>query len=158
MIRRSLIALTTAAACLGAVFGATASGSPAKAPLGRQADSASPAPQVICAITYGPIGQAKFAYRTRPHACLFHKPGTPVDEADLVAGSQLQWTSWTRSVAVGRGKSAENMVGLIPMDVKLIRPQTVCGHTVFSKAQFRFPTSSSSYGRPVALDRSIGSC
>jgi hypothetical protein len=158
VVRRSVIALAAAAACFGAAIGATASGSSVKATLVRQADSASAVPQVVCAISYGPIGQAKFAYRTRPHSCLFHKPGTPVDEADLVAGSRLHWLRWAKTVAIGRGKSVENMVGLIPMDVRLIRPQTVCGHTIFSKAQFRFPTSNSGYGRPVALDRSVGSC
>ncbi len=158
MVRRSAVAFAVTVACLGAAAITTASRPPADAKFVEQTASASLLPQVVCAITYGPIGQAKFAYRTRPHACLFHKPGTPVDEADLVAGSQLHWLQWGKTVAIGKGKSAQNMVGLIPMEVRLTSPLTVCGHTVFSNARFKFPTLSGGYGRPVALDRSLGNC
>lgn len=143
---------------LWAVTVTTASPPPGNAAFAEQAASSSTLPQVVCATTYGPIGKAKFAYRTRPRACLFHKPGTPVDEADLVAGSKLNWLRWDQAVAIGKGKSAENMVGVVPMEVKLTRPQTVCGHTVFSRAQFKFPASKGGFGRPVALDRSVGKC
>ncbi len=157
MVRRLAIAFAVTVACLGAAAITTASRPPADAKLVETA-SASLLPQVVCAITYGPIGQAKFAYRTRPGACLFHKPGTPVDEADLVAGSKLNWLRWDDTVAIGKGKSAQNMVGLVPMDVRLTHPLTACGHTVFSKAQFKFPKSKAGYGHPVALDRSLGNC
>jgi len=158
MDRRLIVALAVAVACLGGAAVAAASRSPADVKPVEQTGPASLLPQVVCAITYGPIGKAKFAYRTRPRTCLFHKPATPVDEADLVAGSQLHWLRWGTTFAIGKGKSVENMVGLIPMDVKLTNPLTVCGHTVFSKARFKFPTLRSGYGRPVALDRSLGSC
>ncbi len=158
MVRRSAVAFAVTVACLWAATTTTASRPPADHEFVEQTASASLLPQVVCATTYGPIGQAKFAYRTRPRACLFHKPGTPVDEADLVAGSQLHWLLWGKTVAIGKGKSAQNMVGLVPIDVRLTHPLTVCGHTVFSKAQFKFPASKGGYGRPVALDRSLGNC
>jgi hypothetical protein len=158
MGRRSVVAFAVAVACLGAASVTSASRPPIEAGLSQLAASASSPPQVVCAITYGPIGQAKFAYDTRPRACLFHKPGTPVDAADVVAGSHLHWLHWGKTVAVGKGKSAENMVGLVPMEVKLASPLMVCGHMVFSKARFKFPTVRGSYGRPVALDRSLGNC
>ncbi len=158
MVRRSAVFIAVAATCLWAASITTASRPPANELVVGKAASSSLLPQVVCATTYGPIGQAKFAYRTRPRACLFHKPGTPVDEADLVAGSQLHWLQWDSTLAIGKGKSAQNMVGLVPMDVRLTHPLTICGHTVFSKAQFKFPTSKAGYGHPVALDRSLGSC
>jgi hypothetical protein len=129
-----------------------------EAELAPQAALAAPPPQVVCALTYGPIGKAKFGYRTRPRRCLFHKPGAPVDSADLVAASHLHWLHWGNAVAVGKGRAAENMVGLVPLKVRLTRPLTVCGHTVFTKARFEFPTVRRGYGRPVALDHSLGSC
>jgi hypothetical protein len=157
VVRGLVIALAAATASLLAVSGTTVHAKPTSPALVGQADSSSLV-QVVCATTYGPIGQAKFAYRMRPHTCLFHKPGTPVDEANLVAGSRLHWLRWGEKTAVGKGESAENMVGLIPMDVRLLRPLAVCGHTIFSKAQFKFPKSGGGYGRPVALDRSVGNC
>ena len=158
MVRRSAVAFAVAVAYLAAASITIASRPPTDVELAKPTASASSLPQVVCAITYGPIGRAKFAYRTRPRSCLFHKPGTPVNEADLVAGSRLHWLDWGRTVAIGKGKSVQNMVGLIPMDVKLTRPLSDCGHTVFSKAQFKFPTFRGGYGRPVALDRSLGHC
>jgi hypothetical protein len=158
MVRRSAVAFVVAIACLGAATITSASRPPAEAALSQPAASASSLPQVVCAITYGPIGKAKFAYSTRPRMCLFHKPGTPVDSADLVVGSHLHWLHWGKTAAAGKGKAAENMVGLIPMEVSLTKPLTVCGHTVFSKARFKFPTVGGGYGHPVALDHSLGSC
>lgn len=158
MVRRSAVAFVVAVASLWAASGTSASRPPTEAAPSQLPGSALSSPQVVCAITYGPIGQAKFAYRTRPHTCLFHKPGTPVDEADVVSGKQIHWLSWGKTVAVGKGKSAENMVGLIPIEVKLTNPLPSCGHTVFSKARFKFPTVGRGYGRPVPLDHSLGNC
>ncbi len=156
MVRRSVVGFAAVVACLGAA--SITAASPTEAELAQPTASASSPPQVICAVTYGPIGKAKFAYRTRPRACLFHKPGAPVDSADLVVASRLRWLKWGKTVAVGKGKDAENMVGLVPMKVRLSRPLTVCGHTVFTKARFEFPTVGGGYGRPVALDHSLGNC
>lgn len=158
MGRRSFVALAVVVACLGAASVTSASRPPTEAERTQLTASAARLPQVICALTYGPIAKAKFGYRTRPHTCLFHKPGAPVDSADVVAASHLHWLQWGKMVAVGKGKSAENMVGLVPMEVRLSRPLTICGHTIFSKARFKFPTVGGGYGRPFALDHSLDHC
>jgi hypothetical protein len=110
--------------------------------------------QVICATTYGPVGQAKGAYRTRPHECLFHKRGAPVDYADTIGASHLHWLHWGRRNAVGMGMEAANMTGLVPMKVRLTRPVTICGHTVFTVAHFKFHGS---FGNGLTLDNRLRS-
>jgi hypothetical protein len=117
-----------------------------------------PPPQIICAITYGPAGQAKGAYRTRPHECLFHKRGAPVDYANTIVASHLHWLHWGSRNAIASGKEAVNMVGLVPMKVRLTKPETVCGHTVFTEARFKFPRIGGGYGRPLTLDNRLGGC
>lgn len=139
--RRALVALALAilATWLGAAAVATAS---------HQV-------QVMC-VTYGPHPTG--AYRVRPHRCVFHKPGAPVDYADTVDTRHLHWLHWGQRSATATGKSAENMVGLVPVRVKLTRPVTACGHTVFSRARFAFPRVGGGFGRPLPLDTRFNGC
>jgi hypothetical protein len=56
------------------------------------------------------------------------------------------------------GKEAANMVGLVPVKVRLTRPVTICGHTVFTVARFKFPEIGGGYGRPLTLDNRLSNC
>jgi hypothetical protein len=141
--RRSFVAIAVIAACLGAASAASASHR---------------LPQVICVSTKGPVGVTRGAYRTRPRACNFHKRGAPVDSADIVAGVHLHWLHWGKTVAVAKGKAAENMVGLVPVKVRLTRPATICGHTVFTRVRFKFPGIGGGFGRPLKLDNALSNC
>lgn len=137
--RLALAALAICAAWLGAAAVATAS-----RPV-----------QVMC-VTYGP--HPTHAYRVRPHSCIFHRPGAPVDYADTVSTKHLHWLHWGARSATAEGKSAQNMVGLVPVKVKLTRPVTACGHTVFSRARFAYPRVGGGYGRPLPLDTRLNGC
>jgi hypothetical protein len=93
----------------------------------------------------------KPVYRTKPGHCVFTKNNRPPDYADSVDVKHLHWSVWGRYHARGKGKTAVNMVGVVRVRVKLYRAKRVCGHTVFSRAKFRYG-SHGSYGRPLRLE------
>lgn len=110
-------------------------------------------PQVIC-VEYGGRG----AYRTRPHSCNFHKRGRPVAYAWLLEMRSIHWLHWGRRVALGKGKSLANMVGPVSTRVRLSAPVTVCGHTVFTRARFKFSRLGGGFGPGFALDTHFTGC
>ena len=82
---------------------------------------------------------------------MFHERGRPVASAWLVIVKHLHWLHWGRKVAVGVGKEALNMTGLVPVKVRLSAPVTTCGHTVFTRAHFN------GRGRGLTLDNRLTS-
>jgi hypothetical protein len=110
-------------------------------------------PQVICISNSTSVETPEGSYATRPHSCNFHERGQPAAAFAMVAMRRIHWSSWSPTVAVGKGKSLVNMVGPVSTKVRLSAPQTVCGHLVFTQA--RFKGRSGGYGKPMQLDRRL---
>lgn len=89
-------------------------------------DRASSKPVVACAVA------GHLAFKRTPRHCLIQKRGCPGTSACYVALERMKW-NWGNRVAEGHGKRGFTMAGLFPVEVRLTKPVTKCGHTVFSK-------------------------
>jgi hypothetical protein len=92
-------------------------------------------PQVLCVDKHNDL-----TYRTTPHACTFHKRHAPFANAFEVITRHDRWHHWGARRAKGRGKAVASMTGPVPVHIKLYRARTRCGHLVYTKARFRYPT------------------
>ena len=63
-------------------------------------------------------------------------PSCPATGACYIAAERMKW-NWGHKQARGHGKRGFTMAGLYPVRIKLIKPITRCGHTVFSKAKIK---------------------
>ena len=91
--------------------------------------------QVLCVDTDNSL-----TYRTTPHACTFHKRNAPFANAFEVITRHDHWFHWGGHRARGQGKAVASMTGPVPVRIKLYRARTRCGHRVYTKARFRYPT------------------
>lgn len=94
--------------------------------------AASGSPEVICVVEWGdnPTG----AYRYRPHECDLHERSAfPVAHVNITVAKRLRWLHWGPGSATARGKMGISTYGLAPVKLRLIRPRTHCGHTVFTE-------------------------
>jgi hypothetical protein len=112
--------------------------------------------QVIC-VSLSSVEPVYGNYAVRPTSCNFHEPNKPAAYAYLLEMRQIHWRHWGASEANGVGVSLANMVGPVRTKVRLSRPQTACGHRVFTLAHFDIKGFSSS-GRGFALDRRLSPC
>lgn len=93
----------------------------------------------------------KRVYRKKPRRCTFHKRGEPMAEAFFVRTKHDRWHTWHRSRARGKGKEIAPMGGTTSrVRIKLKDPVRKCGHRVFSKAHFFFPSTGN--GTTMRLD------
>ena len=94
----------------------------------------------------------KPVFRSQPSRCTYTKRGSKPDDADSVRTQGVSWSRWGGSVAIGKGKAAETMVGLVPVKVKLYDTQVKCGGIrVYTKARFKFPDQGGGYTNPLPL-------
>jgi hypothetical protein len=113
-------------------------------PAGTGAAPAAPT-QVLCVDKNNNL-----TYRVTPRACTFHKRHAPFANAFEVITRHDHWKSWGHHRARGKGKAIASMTGPVPVHIKLYRARKRCGHLVFTKARFHFPTFHS--GGKVKLD------
>ena len=92
-------------------------------------------PQVLCVDQHNDL-----TYRTQPRACTFHKRHAPFANAFEVITRHDVWIHWNRHRAKARGKAIASMTGPVPVRIKLYRARNRCGHLVYTKARFRYPT------------------
>lgn len=96
-------------------------------------------------------GAGNKVYRATPKSCTFHKRGEPMAEAFFVRTRHDHWHKWTRSHARGRGRERAPMGhSTTRVRIRLSARTHVCGHHVFSKAHFFFP--STGHGATMKLD------
>jgi hypothetical protein len=131
-MRRSLILSSLAALALAA------------APAGTGAAPAQQT-QVLCVDKHNDL-----VYRVTPKACTFHKRNAPFANAFEVITRHDHWRHWGGRRARGKGKALASMTGPSPVRIRLYRARTRCGHRVFTKARFRYPTFHS--GGALRLD------
>lgn len=98
------------------------------------------ATDVICVSKDG----THLVYRHKPHVCTFHKRHEPLADAWEVHTKHDHWTKWTRRRARGHGKELLNMIGPVPVRIKLYKARKVCGHRVFTHARFTDPSTGNS--------------
>ncbi len=110
-------------------------------------------PQVICISNTSSVETPEGHDLRRPSSCNLHARGQPAADAYMVEMRGIHWLNWGGRVAVGKGKSLVNMVGLVYTKVKLSAPKTVCGHRIFTQARFRGHRGG--YGPPMQLDRRL---
>jgi len=113
-------------------------------------------PAVICISRSSPVEQPVGFSSVRPSACNFHQRGRPAAYAYMVQMRHIHWLHWGQRVAVGKGQSPTNMVGLVNAKVRLSAPKMICGHSVFTHASFGFRSSGVSSG--IELDRRFERC
>jgi hypothetical protein len=104
-------------------------------------------PQVFCQAPPAPVSgePATGFYRVRPRGCRFHPLGLGADYlSDLVF--RIDWRRWTAESARGIGrfvvrgtnfKTGKHFKTSAPEVVRLSRPQTICGHLVFTRLEVR---------------------
>ena len=92
-------------------------------------------PEVLCVDRHDDL-----TYRFKPRACTFHKRNAPFANAFEVATRHDHWRHWGRHRARGKGKAIASMTGPVPIHIKLYRARNRCGHLVYTKARFRYPT------------------
>jgi hypothetical protein len=61
----------------------------------------------------------KPVYKRKPRHCVFTKNNRPPDYADSIDVGHLRWSVWGRFHARGKDKTGVNMVGVVPIQVKL---------------------------------------
>lgn len=111
-------------------------------------DAASPhSTKVVC--VHGFSGKS---YRQRPHKCIFHDRNKPFAGNYMLATYHLRWRSWGGASAHAKGKVALNMVGPKRVKVSLTARRNVCGHTVYSKARFKYRVNGKSYHPRAKID------
>ena len=94
--------------------------------------------QVLCVDKHNDL-----TYRTTPRACTFHKRHAPFANAFEVITRHDRWFHWGGHRARGKGKAIASMTGAVPVRIKLYRARNRCGHRVYTKARFRYPTFNS---------------
>jgi hypothetical protein len=92
-------------------------------------------PQVLCVDKHNDL-----SYRSQPRACTFHKRHAPFANAFEVITRHDLWIHGNRHRAKARGKAVASMTGPVPVRIKLYRARHRCGHLVYTKARFRFPS------------------
>lgn len=98
-----------------------------------EATSGTRGPKVVCITDFYPNVDAIRAYK--PRKCILHQRNTGYYTLSLAALSDMKWRSWKPGQARGKGKIAFNMVGKVPVKVKLTKPRVRCGVKVFTKAR-----------------------
>ena len=79
-------------------------------------------------------------YKFRPHHCIFHKRHSPDAEAFFVRTSHDRWKHWRKRRARGVGKAQGSMGPPTQVRIKLYRARPRCGHRVFTRARFYYPS------------------
>jgi hypothetical protein len=121
------------------------------------AGAAGGSPQVICVVEWGehPTG----AYRYRPHECDLHERGAfPVAHVNLAVTKRLHWLHWGAKIAVARGKLGISTYGLAPIKLRLLKPRTLCGHTVFTEMIVRGRSPFEGKPHPFRYREKIDTC
>ena len=94
----------------------------------------------------------KKTYRQTPHKCAFHERHKPFAGVYFAYTYHLHWRSWGGASAHAKGKIGLNMVGPKRVKVSLTARRNVCGHTVYSKARFKYHLNGRSYGSRMKID------
>lgn len=88
--------------------------------------------------------QGSLRHQVAPKHCLFLKRGCPATSACYVATKSMSW-NWGRKVARGKGKRGISTAGLFPVKIRLTKPQTKCGHRVFTTIKVRGTIAGNEY-------------
>ena len=91
-------------------------------------------PKVLCLTKLG--GTPRGDYLQRPSSCDLHQRGAPPVRQAIAVTRQLEWSQWGGPVAIADGKLGISSVGLVPLKLRLSRPRSICGRTVYTKAEF----------------------
>lgn len=91
-------------------------------------------PKVLCLTKLG--GTPRGDYRQRPRSCDLHQRGAPPVRQAIAVTRRLEWSQWGGRVAIAKGKIGISSVGLVPLKLRLTRPRSICGRTVYTKAEF----------------------
>lgn len=97
---------------------------------------AAPGPKLVC-LTDFDGNTAYGAYKYRPKKCIVHERGEPFVGYTLVGLRRLHWKSWSgqaRGSALIRG----NMGYKAKAKLKLLKPRSPCGTTVFSLMKIHY--------------------
>jgi hypothetical protein len=98
---------------------------------------------VVCFNKPGSAGNGfvvKPLFRTTPRRCNFvHRHESP-SGSDTIQTRHLRWSHWGHNLARGKGQVLSDVTGPLPIRVRLYRPVHRCGHEVFSKGHFTYPT------------------
>lgn len=92
--------------------------------------------RVVC-ITGFDGANAYGAYKRRPRKCVMHHRGKPFASAYLVVLKKLRWSYWGGQ-ARGKGIIRGNMGYKAKARVKLTKPRSPCGATVYTVARIRY--------------------
>jgi hypothetical protein len=98
---------------------------------------------VVCFNKPGDAGNGfivKPLFRTTPRKCNIVHRRQPPTSSDTIQARHLHWSHWGRDRARGEGQALVHRIGTLPIRVRLYRPVHRCGHRVFSKGHFTYPT------------------
>lgn len=96
-------------------------------------------PSVICITGFTDTNfEATGEWFIRPHVCQFHEVNIPVDGNHIAETSHLRWRHWGYLNATATGHFWVGMYGPVALRLRLFDPRTLCGHTVFTRAHFRY--------------------
>lgn len=104
-------------------------------------------PLVACAVASSSGPELRFV-RT-PRKCLVQQRGCSAGPC-YAALLRMKW-NWGNRAAKGHGKRGISTAGLFPVDVRLTKPVTKCGHTVFSKIKYSGKVAGESYENEFKL-------
>jgi hypothetical protein len=105
--------------------------------VGTQATPAGAGGQRVVCITGFDGSGAYGAYKRRPRKCVIHERGKPFASVYLVVLKKLRWSYWGGQ-ARGKGIIRGNMGYKVKARVKLTKPRSPCGATVYTVARIRY--------------------
>lgn len=111
-------------------------------------------PKVLCLTEWGAAPRGDYHYR--PRSCDLHQRGAPALRQAIAVTRRLEWSQWGGRVAIAKGKLGISSVGLVPLKLRLSRPRSMCGRTVYTKAEF--VTTSTYDGSRNRITWPIDSC
>lgn len=100
-------------------------------------ESAVAADQKIVCLTDFTESGAYGIYKRRPRKCVIHERGEPFASVYLVNLKKLRWSYWGGQ-ARGRGIIRGNMGYKAKARIKLTKPRSPCGPTVYTVASIRY--------------------
>jgi hypothetical protein len=107
--------------------------------------------RVVC-ITEFDGTSAYGAYKRRPRKCLIHERGKPFAWANMLSLKKLRWSYWGGQ-ARGKGIASGTMFKA-KARVKLTKPRSPCGATVYTVARIRYHGDSKGHFK-VHLDNCL---
>lgn len=104
---------------------------------GALAGSASAGNQRVVCITGADATTTYGAYRRRPRKCVIHQRGKPFAGNYMLVLKKLRWSYWGGQ-ARGKGIIRGNMGYKAKARIKLTKPRSPCGVTVYTVARIRY--------------------